>query len=80
MSLAALLISFVYLLLEIAVVILVAWAILWVLTASIGIAVDGNVLRWGKVVVGLVCLLLVVTWLFSVLGGTVTVPHFPVVR
>jgi len=74
-SLGALLVSFLYLLLQIAVVVLIAYAIVWA-CRIFGLEIDGNVYRVGKIIVGLLCLILVVVWLFSVLGGTVTTPHF----
>lgn len=75
MSLGGLLISFLYLLLQIAAVILVAYLTVWA-CRIFGLEIDGNVYRIGKVIVGLICLILVVVWLFSVLGGTATTPRF----
>lgn len=69
MGAGAILISFLSLCLYIAIIILVAFVILWVITNLMGFAVDGNVLKWGKVVVALLCLIAVVAWLLSVLGG-----------
>lgn len=69
MSAATLLLSFLSLCLYIAIIILVAFVILWVVTNLMGIAVDANVLKWGKIVVALLCLIAVVAWLLSVLGG-----------
>lgn len=50
-----------------AIIILVAFVILWVL-GWMGVAPSGEVLRWGKIVVGLLCLIVIVGWLLSALG------------
>jgi hypothetical protein len=72
------LVSFLYLLLKIAIVILVAYAIEWTLRSFIGIQIDGNVYKWGKIVVGLICVVLVVAWLLGALGVYATSPRlFP---
>lgn len=69
MCVGAIFIGFLQTCLTCAVIILVAWAIVWVLTNFMELTIDGNVMKWGKVVVGLLCLIAVVAWLFSVLGG-----------
>jgi hypothetical protein len=69
------LISFLYLLLYIAVIILIAYAIVWLITSFMGWSIDANVYKWGKVVVGLLCLIAVVVWLAGILGGGVGLPH-----
>lgn len=77
MSAAAVLLSFLNLCLYIAIIILVAFVILWVITNLLGIALDGNVLKWGKIVVALLCIIAIVAWLLSLLGSGVSVaPHF----
>jgi len=63
----AILIGFLYALLYCAIVILVAFAFVWALR-FLGIAIDGDVYKWGKVVVGLICVIILVTWLLSALG------------
>ena len=63
-----LLISFVSLLLYIAVVILIAFAIVWLIQGFMGWTIDANVYKWGKVVVGLLCVLAILVWLSGVLG------------
>jgi hypothetical protein len=73
MSAGALLLSFLNLCLTIAIIILVAFVILWVLTSLFGITLDGNVLKWGKIVVVLLCLIPIVAWLLSLIGGGVGV-------
>jgi hypothetical protein len=54
---------------------LVAFAIRWVIIFAVG-AIDPNVDKWGRIVVGLLCAIVVVAWLLSLLG-LVHVP-FPV--
>jgi uncharacterized membrane protein (DUF485 family) len=75
MSAAAILLGFLNVALYCAIIILVAFVILWVL-GWMGIAISGEVLKWGKIVVGLLCLIVIVTWLLSVIGGGVSAPHF----
>jgi hypothetical protein len=65
-----LLISFLYLLLHIAIILLIAYAILWIVRDWFKIAVDGNVLKFGQIVVGLICLIALVVWLAGVTGNT----------
>ena len=76
----SILISFLNLMLYIAIIVFVAFVILWVLTSFMGIAIDANVLKWGKVIVGLLCLIAVVVWLAGVIGGGPGLPHFWVYR
>ena len=71
----SILISFLYLLLYIAIVIFIALAIVWLITSFMGWSIDANVLKWGKVIVGLLCLIAVVIWLTGVLGGGGGFPH-----
>ena len=65
-----LLISFLYLLLHIAIVLLIAYAILWVVRDWFKIAIDANVLKFAQIVVGLICLIAVVVWIGGVIGYT----------
>jgi hypothetical protein len=71
-----LLISFLFLLLYIAIVLCIAYAILWVVRDWFGIAIDAMVLKFAKIIVGLICLILVVLWVASALGHV----SFPVFR
>jgi hypothetical protein len=71
----SILISFLYLLLYLAVVILIAYAIVWLITSFMGWSIDGNVYKWGKVVVGLICLIAIVVWIAGVLGMGGGLPH-----
>jgi hypothetical protein len=77
MSLGAVLVSFLEVLLVIALIILIAYCILWAAKVFIG-GLDPNVEYWGRVVVGLLCLIVLVTWLLS-LFGLVSYP-FPTFR
>lgn len=69
------LISFLYLLLYIAVILLVAALIVWVLR-WIGITLDPTVYRIGQAIVALLCLIAIVIWLAGVLGGPRYWPPF----
>ena len=75
----AILISFLNLLFYIAIILFVAYVILWVVRDWFSIAIDGNVMKFAKIIVGLICLIAIVTWLASVLGGA-SFPHIFVYR
>ena len=75
MDIGGILLGLLYGLLYIAVIVLVAFAIRWVIIFAVG-AIDPNVDKWGRIVVGLLCAIVVVAWLLSLLG-LVHVP-FPV--
>lgn len=68
---AAILLGFLQVCLTCAVIILVAFAIVWVLGSVFGVTLDGNVMKWGKIVVALLCIIVIATWLFSLIGGGV---------
>jgi hypothetical protein len=70
----AILVSFLNLLLYLAIILFIAYVILWVVRDWFNIAIDGNVLKFAKIIVGLICLIAIVVWLASVLGGA-TFPH-----
>lgn len=70
------LISFLNLLLYISIIIFIAFVIVWVIQSFMGWSIDANVMKWGKVIVGLLCLIAVVMWLAGVLGGGPGLPHF----
>lgn len=72
----SLLISFLNLLLYLAIIILVAFGIRWVITGFIGWTLDANVEKWGRVVVGLLCLIAIVVWIAGVIGGHPGLPVF----
>ena len=69
-------ISFLNLLLYIAIIVFVAYVILWVVRDWFKIALDPDVLKFGKIIVALICLIAVVLWLTGVLGGGVGLPTF----
>lgn len=75
----AILIGFLYALLYCAIVILIAFAFVWGLR-FIGVSIDGDVYKWGKVVIGLICVIILVSWLLTALGllggGTYFGPRF----
>ena len=64
------LISFLYLCLHIAIIILVAVGIVWLLKLVFNITIDGEVYKWGKIVVALLVIIAIVVWLAGVLGGS----------
>jgi hypothetical protein len=72
----AILISFLNLLLYLAIIILIAYAIKWVITGFLGWAIDANVYKWAQIVVGLLCIIAIVVWLAGLLGGGPGLPHF----
>jgi hypothetical protein len=71
----SILISFLYLLLYIAIVIFVAFAIRWLIVSFMGWSIDANIEKWGRVIVGLLCLIAIVVWLTGVLGMGPGLPH-----
>lgn len=70
-------ISFLYLLLYIAVIVFIAFAIRWLIVTFLGWAIDPNVEKWGRIIVGLLCLIAVAVWLFGVLGLGGGLPYLP---
>jgi len=72
MSLGAVLLSFLEVLLTVALIILIAYCIRWAAQVFIG-GLDPNVEYWGRVIVGLLCFIVVVTWLLSLFG----LVHYP---
>jgi len=69
-----LLVSFLYVLLYIAIVLMIAYVILWVVRDWFQIAIDPMVMKFAKIIVGLICLIVIVVWIASALGG-VSFPH-----
>jgi len=61
------LISFLYLMLHIAIIIFVAFVIVWVLKLM-SFTPDADVLKWGKIVVLLLIVIAVVVWAASLIG------------
>jgi hypothetical protein len=72
----SILISFLNLLLYLAIIILVAFAIKWVITGFLGWPIDANVYKWAQIIVGLLCIIAIVAWLSGVLGLGGGLPHF----
>lgn len=66
-AMESILVSLIYLLIHIAVIIFVAFVIVW-LFKIFGVAIDADVYKWGKIIVMLLVILAVVVWLFSLLG------------
>lgn len=63
----SILIGFLTALLYCALVIFVAFLFVWGLR-FVGVNIDGNVYKWGKVIVGLICVIILLSWLLSALG------------
>ena len=61
------LVSLLYLILHIAVIIFIAFVIVWVFKI-VGIGIDPDVYKWGKIIVMLLIVIAVVVWVFSLLG------------
>ncbi|MBO4228376.1 hypothetical protein [Bradyrhizobium neotropicale] len=72
----SLLISFLNLLLYLAIIILIAYAIKWVITGFLGWPIDPMVLKWATIVVGLLCIIAIVVWAAGVLGAGAGLPTF----
>ena len=72
----SILISFLNLLLYIAIIILIAFGIRWLLVGFMGVTLDANVEKWARVVVGLLCVIAVVVWIAGVIGGGPGLPLF----
>lgn len=68
MAIGSIFIGFLMALLYCAIVILIAFAFVWAMRVVFGIEIDGNVMKWGKVVVGLICVIILLTWLLGALG------------
>jgi hypothetical protein len=69
------LVSFLYLLLYIAVIIFVAFAIRWLIVSFMQWSIDPNIEKWGRIIVGLLCLIAIALWLSGVLGFGGGLPH-----
>ena len=72
MDIGSILIGLLYVFLYCAVIILVAFAIRWAIVTFAG-NIDANIDKWGRIVVGLLCVIVIVSWLLSLLG----LVHFP---
>jgi hypothetical protein len=76
----SILISFLNLLLYLAIIILIAYAIRWVITGFLGWPIDPMVYKWAQIIVGLMCIIAIVVWVAGVVGGGPGLPHFWVYR
>ena len=72
----SILISFANLLLYIAIIILIAFAIKWLITGFMGWSIDPDVYKWAQIVVGLICIIAILVWIASVVGGGPGLPTF----
>lgn len=72
----SILISFLNLLLYIAIIVFIAYVILWIIRDWFRVAIDANVLKFGQIIVALICLIAIVVWLRGVLGGGPGLPTF----
>jgi len=68
MSAGTVLLGFLNVCLYCAIIILVAFAIVWVL-GFVGVQISAEMMKWGKIVVALLCIIAVVAWLLGLLGG-----------
>ena len=74
------LLSFLNLCLYIALICLIAYVIVWVITGIFNWAIPPNVYKFGQIFVALLCLIAVVAWLNGLLGGGTGLPHFFPIR
>jgi hypothetical protein len=73
----SLLISFLYLLLHLAIILLIAAVIVWVLR-WIGVGIDPLVYKIGQAIVALLCIIAVLLWLSGALGWSAyRLPFYP---
>jgi hypothetical protein len=73
----SLLISFLYLLLHIAIILLIAACIVWVLK-WVGVGIDPMVYKIGQAIVALLIIIAVVVWLSGALGWSAyRLPFYP---
>jgi hypothetical protein len=71
-----LLVSFLNLLLYLAIIILIAFGIRWLITGFLGWNIEPNVYKWAQIVVGLICIIAVVAWISGVVGYSYGLPTF----
>lgn len=77
MAIGGILLSFLYLLLYIAGICLVAYAIVWLITGFLGWSIDANVYKWGQIFVGLLIVIAIVAWILSIVGYGGSPIYFP---
>ena len=64
----SILISFLNLMLYIAIICFIAYVIVWVIRGFFGWSIDPNVYKFGQIIVALLCLIAIVVWLAGILG------------
>lgn len=85
MDIGVIFIGFLYVLLKCACIILLAFLIVWA-CRFIGVTIDSDVYKWGRIVVILACIIVVALWAFGLIsgifsGGPPAVPyHSPLLR
>jgi hypothetical protein len=62
-----LLIGFLQALLYCCIIVFVAFCFVWAMN-WLGVAIDGNVYKWGRIIIGLICVIIMLTWLLGALG------------
>lgn len=74
----ALFIGFLQALFYCALIILLAFTFVWGFTWIFGKGIDPNVYKWGQICIGLLCAIILLTWLLGALGllGGAGYPHF----
>lgn len=63
-----LLVSFLYLLLHVAIILLIAYLLLWVLRDWLGFTLDPMVMKFAQAIVALLILIAIVVWLAGAMG------------
>lgn len=71
----AIVLSFFDTMLFCAIIVFCAFLFVWALNRFVGITFDGEVMKWGRIVIGLICFIAFLRWLFAVLG-MVAYPHY----
>lgn len=70
------LINFANLLLYCAIVVFVAYCLVWAFQMIFEKPIDANVYKWGKIIVGLLCLIAVLVFLAGLLGYGSGFPNY----
>ena len=64
----SLLVSFLYLLLHIAVIVCVAFVIRWLIVGLFKIAIDPDVEKWARIIIVLLIVIAIVLWVLGITG------------
>lgn len=75
---SGILLGFIWALIYCAGIILIAFAFVWGFTTVFEKPIDGQVMKWGRILVGLLCFAVLLAWLISALGVAGGFGHFPV--